>query len=55
MYYLHKGFVGLKSKRVKLEEYFEGVEKQKGRKVKKMQEFAEAYEKDFGSLEPDDV
>lgn len=55
MYYLYKGFVGLKSKRVKLEEYFEGVEKQKGRKVKKMQEFAEAYEKDFGSLEPDEV
>lgn len=55
MYYFYKGFVGLKSKRVKLEEYFEGVEKQKGRKIKKMQEFAEAYEKDYGSLEPDDV
>ena len=54
MYYWYKGFVGLKSRRIQLEEYFEEIEKKKGRKVKKMQEFTEAYEKDFGSKSLDD-
>jgi len=50
IYYWYKGFIGLKSKLVNLEEYLNEVQRKKGRKVKKLEEFVEAYQKDFGPL-----
>jgi len=54
MYYWHKGFVGLKTKRAILDEYFHNVEQRKGRKINKLAEIDEAYQKDFGSVDTDE-
>ena len=47
MYFWFKGFVGLKINLHKLEEWLADVEKRKQRKVRKLNEFQEAYIKDF--------
>jgi len=54
MYYWHKGFVGLKSQRVKLDDYISQVEGKKQKKINKLEELDEAYQKDFGSKNIDD-
>ena len=46
-YYWYKGFVGLKINLPKLDAYLTEVERRKGKKIKKIQEFHEAYIKDF--------
>jgi len=54
MYYWFKGFIGLKAKLVNLEEFIEKIQKQKARRIKKQQEFVDAYQKEFGPLQPED-